>query len=107
MENWELAFAGCPASIKPDLTNLEWNNAENLVNMFTVDGGNGPTYTNAEIDAWLIKLETDQGAFTPAGLTFDYSTLTGNVHLDSGRSTAATTAINDLITNGATRVGTY
>jgi hypothetical protein len=57
----------------------------------------------ASLDAWLISMDTNA---VVTG-TFDYSTTTGNTHLDSARSAAASTAITNLIAAGWVRSGTY
>ena len=103
-QRFDNMYRGCSAAATPDLTQFDWDDARELNNTLTVFG-TGPVFSNAEVDAWLIKLEADN--INPNNLTFDYDSMVGNVHLDAGRSGAANTAVSNLIAGGAVRVGTY
>ena len=103
-QRFDNMYRGCSAAATPDLTQSDWDDARELNNTLTVFG-TGPVFSNAEVDAWLIKLEADN--INPNNLTFDYDSMVGNVHLDAGRSGAANTAVSNLIAGGAVRVGTY
>ena len=98
-------FAGSGSSgFKANLADMDFTSATDVRDMVTISTG-GPSYSNAEVDAWLIQLDTEVA--TPAGFQFDYDSMIGNPHLDVNRSGAATTAVSNLIANGAVRTGSY
>ena len=87
-----------------ELPNLNYTAATTTENMLI----SGEALTNADIDAWVIQLDTE---VVPLGFIFDYAPITGGAHLDAGRSAPAANApggaIDNLITNGAIRLGVY
>jgi hypothetical protein len=66
----------------------------------------GTRLTAAAIDELLINIEATNTSASPSR-TIDYSPVTGNGHLDANRSAPALQAINDMISDGWTRNGTY